>query len=629
MKKLYTLILFIAITSTMGMAQNKSTEKADKLYNRLAYTDAVEAYQKLIKKGDADDYVYTRLAHSYFNINDTKNAEIYYKRVVDNDTVDAETVYNYAQSLKANQKFSEYNTWMKKFAQMKPSDTRAKDFMKNPDYLPQLMEKKPKFDVKNMDINSKYSDFGGVMAGNDFYFSSARNTSRKTYSWNEQPFLDLYKASNVAGTIKNADLINGDVNTKYHEGSVAITADGKRMYFDRNDYYDGDYSKSSEGINQLNLYYAENVGNTWKDVQPVPFNSKEFSTGHPALSPDGNTLYFVSDGPEGKGNSDIFKVAVNTDGTFGTPMRLGTNINTEGKEVFPFVDATGTLYFSSDAHLGLGGLDVFSAEASGSDFGTVKNMGPGINSASDDFAFTFNPETQEGFVSSNRTGGKGSDDIYQIKEIEQPCEVQIMVQVVDDVTKAPISGARVELYDGLENRLSTKTTGANGNVTFTGACDIKHVVQATMQDYESNAVDVDAANDTTVNTTVSLRPIDAIIQEGEVVLNAIYFDFDKHNIKPQAAFELDKLVSVMKKYPTMKIKVQSHTDIRGSESYNKNLSERRAQTTVQYIISQGIDKSRISGEGLGESKPFVACGSNCTEEQHQQNRRSEFLITEK
>ena len=629
MKKIYTFLLLIIVSATMATAQNAKTKKADQLYDRLAYTDAAEAYQKLLKKGEGSLYVYERLANSYFFINDTKKAETYYKRVVKSRNVDAESVYNYAQSLKANGKFSEYNDQMKNFAGMKPNDSRAIAFMKNPNYVPTIMDKVQRFAATNMDINSKYSDFGGTMIGNEFYFASGRNTARKTYQWNEEPFLDIYKANIVGGTVKDASLFNSKINTKYHESNPVFSQDGKRMYFDRNDYYEGDYNKSSEGINQINLYYAEKVTGEWKDIQSAHFNSKEYSTGHPAISPDGKTLYFVSDMPGGKGKSDIYMAPINADGSLGTPALLGDNINTEGKEVFPFVDANGTLYFSSDGHLGIGGLDVFYAEPRGRGFGEVKNMGRAVNSSDDDFAIKFDAVTRTGYVSSNRKGGKGSDDIYSIKELELPCEVNITVKVINQDTKAPIAGARVELYDTFENKLSTMTTDANGGATFKAECDKEHIIQGVAKDYESNAVNVESGNDTNLTSTLALRPIDAIIVDDQVELNPILFDYDKSNIKPQAAFELDKLVAIMKKYPSMVIKVESHTDNRASDSYNMNLSERRAQSTVQYVISKGIDRNRISGSGFGESRPAIACGNGCTEAQHQQNRRSEFIIVKR
>lgn len=630
MKKIYTILILLAVGTTMVTAQNSQTKKADRHYDRLQYTDAAEAYQKLLAKGENSAYVFERLANSYYYVNDTKKAETYYKKVIKGKNVDPETVYNYAQSLKANGKLGDYNTYMKQFAQMKPADSRAIAFMENPNYLPKIIdENAQKYTATNLEaLNSEYSDFGGTVLGNDFYFASSRNTNRKKYGWNEEPFLEIYKASIIGGVEKDEELVKGDVNTKYHESSVAFTPDGKRMYFDRNDFFNGKYKKDEEGINQLSIYYAENINGRWTNIQSVPFNNAEYSNSHPALSPDGNTLYFSSNRPGGIGKADIYKVSIAANGTFGKPENVGSPINTEGNEGFPYVDSNGTLYFSSDGHLGMGGLDVFAADAKGSGFGQVKNLGLGVNSSADDFAFTYNPTTEEGYVSSNRVGGKGSDDIYRIKKIES-CEVNLLVLVVDANTNAPISGARLDLFDNMENKLKTKNTTDSGNERFELPCDQAHVVQAFKDGYESNAVSVASSKKGEQKIRIALRPIEELIVEEKVVLNPILFDYDKHNIKPQAAFELDKLIALMKRNPEMIIKVESHTDSRGSNAYNMPLSDKRAQSTVQYVISKGIAADRISGEGFGSTKPAVNCGADCTDAQHQQNRRSEFIIVKR
>lgn len=628
MKKIGTLLIII-ISVTISTAQNNATKKADGFYEKLAYNDAAKAYQKLLKQGKGDRYVFEQLANSYFFINDTKKAETYYKRVVKGKNVNPEAVYNYAQSLKANGKYSEYNTWMQTFAGMNPSDSRGIDFMKNPNYVPQIMEGYPGFEVKNLeDINTEYSEFGGITLGKDFYFSSARNKTRKKYHWNEEPFLDIYKASLVGNTVKNANLLEGDINTKYHEGNVAFSPDGKRMYFDRNDYLNGKYKKNEDGINQINIYYSEWVDGNWKGVFSVPFNTSEHSTGHPALSPNGNILYFVSDRQGGKGGSDIYKVSIDKDGNFGTPENLGNSINTEGKEVFPYIAANGDLYFSSDGHQGLGGLDGFYAPANGNSFGEPKNLGKTANSEADDFAFIYDPSTRSGFMTSNRKGGKGSDDIYMLTVVDPPCDVTINTTVVNEYTGEPIFGARLDLYDGQENILSTKSTGEAGTAEIAAACNQDHIVQAFMRGYEPNSVSVPSSEKNTFNKTIKLRPIEAIIVDDKIELNPILFDYDKHNIKPQAAFELDKLVEIMKKYPNLKINVESHTDSKGNPDYNRTLSEKRAQSTVQYVIAQGIDESRISGKGFGQDKPAINC-SNCSDAENQKNRRSEFIIVER
>lgn len=622
MKKSYIAFLFtLSIASTMT-AQNRQTKKADKLYDRLEYANAVDAYEKLVERGKADDYVYTQLGNAYYYMNNSKEAEKYYARALTSHEATDEVLYRYAQVLKRNGKVNEYNQTMKNFARMNPSDSRAQFFMNNQNYLQELLNADPTFEAEFLSgVNSDYSDFGSFTHGEDFYFATARNTKRQTYGWNDQPYLDIYKAQIVGNTIQDPQPLKGDVNTRYHESTVSISPDGKRMYFDRNDYYRGKYKKGEDGVNQIHIYYAENVNGEWKDVQEVPFNDKNYSTGHPAVSPDGKWLYFSSTRPGGSGDSDLYRVAINNDGSFGEPVRLPNHINTEGKEVFPFVDKEGTLYFSSDGHPGMGGLDVFYAKAQGNGFGEVKNMGKGVNSTADDFAFHYNIGTDKGFVSSNR-GSASIDNIYSVKPIEV-CETILAVNIKDSKTNQALANARVQLFDANNNLVGTKMANEQGHATFDADCEVTYFISASMDDYEDNAITYAATKEDLVEQNLLL---DRIIVEDKIVINPIHFDFDRSNIKPESALELDRVVTVMKKYPEMVIKVEAHTDSQGNAEYNMGLSERRAQATVNYIVSQGIDSSRISGEGFGESRPEVECGANCTQEEHATNRRSDFII---
>ncbi len=625
MKNIITLLL--CLTFVIGSAQDKDTKKADELYQRMAYADATDAYLKLLKRGKGSRYVFEQLGYCYYQINDLKGAATYFKRVVKGRKVNPEVFYTYAQVLKASGNLSEHDMYMNQFAAAKPEDPRAQAFKENPMAIAQMLEAFPAFDAKNLsDINTEYSEFGGTLVGKDFYFTSSRNTTRKKYHWDDQPFLDVYKAELVGNTIKNAKILEGDVNTKYHESGVALSADGKRLYFDRNDYLDGKYVKDENGVNQINLYYSELVDGGWKGVYTVPFNNSEYSVGHPALSPDGKTLYFASDMPGGYGASDLYKVSVNEDGSFGTPENLGAGINTSGKELFPSLDSNGTLYFASNGHMGLGGLDVFKAEAQNGGFGEVQNLGNGANSTGDDFAFVFNPETESGFVSSNREGGKGMDDIYQVTPKVPPCDVIIDVLVVNAYTDEPLFGARVSLGDGSSDRLSTIQTSEAGTGQLMGACNSALTVSAQYAGFEPETIDIDPSGNASMNKTLKLKPVEAIIVDDKIELETILFDYNKSDIKPQAAFELDRLVEIMKKYPKLVVRVESHSDTQGDADYNRALSDRRAQATVQYVIDQGIDAMRISGQGFGEDQPVVDCGDNCSEEDHEKNRRSEFII---
>ncbi len=626
MKKFYPYILLFGLFSTAASAQNKDTKKADKLFENLAYTDAIKAYTSLIEKGKADTYVYTQLAKGYAFLNDTKQAESFYKRATKGKKVDPEVIYNYAEVLKSNGKASDYTSWMQKFSQAKPNDPRAKAFKENPDYLSELLSMEPAFTVDNAKaLNSKFADFGAFIKDNRIYFASARNTSRKNHNLNGEPFLDIYSATLDGSSMGAPEILAGDVNTKYHEGTVAISPDGKRMYFDRNDYYKGDLDKSTAGVNQINMYTAEKVGANWENIQSVPFNDDNYSTGHPALSPDGKILYFSSDKPGGKGGSDLYMVAVKADGSFGTPQALSGAINTRGTEAFPFVDNKGTLYFSSDGHLGMGGLDAFSAFAKAGSFSTPENLGPGVNSGSDDFAIYVNPDTMTGYISSNRQGGSGSDDIYMLGQVP-PCDVDVAL-TVEDESGTGISNALVELVNTTEDTTDSDTATTTGKYLFSSKCNRAYTVTVSADGYKTKTRNLTVGKEGSDNTITLEAIVEApVITETEVILNPIYFDFDKANIRPDAAAELDRLVNVMNTYPTMVISAESHTDVRGPESYNERLSQRRANSMSDYIISKGIDASRISGVGKGESEPAVTCGSNCTEDEHQLNRRCVFKI---
>ena len=614
----------------VGYSQNAATETADRYYQNFEFVRAIKSYEKLVEKGKGDEYVYRQLAEANYNILNTGEAEKWYFKVLESAPGDAEVVYKYSQMLKANGKYDRSNEYMRQFAELKPNDQRAVAFMENPDYIPQLLEKEKTFRLKNLDINSEQSDFGGTIKDGKFYFATARNKSRKTYGWNEQPFLDIYVSEVTADGFMEADQIDGDVNTQFHEGVAAISPNGTTMYFSRESFSEGMYEKDSttrRKISVNNLFEATFDGEKWGYVKPFPLNSNTYTIKDPSVSKDGKTLYFSSDMPGGHGGYDIYKVSINGDGTYGDAVNLGDIVNTEGDEGFPFISSTDVLYFSSNGHLGLGNLDVFFTKLDGGSYLPVRNAGVPVNSNMDDFAFTIDEESGEGFVSSNREGGKGSDDIYQVFRLQPMCTVDLIAMVTDSQSGEPLQGASVSVYDDQGSMLLTQLTDAEGKATFLVECDKQSGLEVSMDGYESEKVNVDGTFDESTTVEVALDPIEMLVAEDQVVLNPIYFEFDKSNITPEAAFELDKLVQVMNKYPDMVINATSHTDSRGSASYNERLSDRRAKTTVQYVISKGIDASRITGKGMGESDPKVDCGSNCSEEEHQLNRRSEFIIT--
>lgn len=629
MKKIIKTLFILAISTQFVIAQNDDTKKADQHFNRLEFVDAIKDYEKLVKRNKADAYVYKQLAIANSNISNAQQSAYYYGLYLKNgQDVTAEDYFNYSQMLTSSGKVDKAKEAMSRFAELAPDDSRAKTFMANPNYAEDLKGMAPRYEANILDINSELSDFGGFESDSYLYFVSSRNKSNRTYGWNMQPTTEIYRAENVGGTYKNEEAVKGDINTKFNEGTIAITKDGNTMYFSRNDVLDKKYNVSSEGISQLRIYSAQFVNNKWVNVKPLPFTSSEYSVSHPALSPDGSTLYFSSNMEGGYGESDIYMVTINDEyGTFGSPVNLGPTVNTEGKENFPFVDSDGKLFFSSDGHLGLGGLDVFYTTNESGSYSNPVNLGEPVNSSMDDFAFSYFNNVDRGYVSSNRGGDATDDNIYQLKMLVPLEETNLMVNIVNADTGMPLSNVEVLVYDDEDNQIGTLKTDAEGKSEIMVLSNMEYDLQGNLSDYESNSKTITAVGDQMM-VNLSLKPVEVLIVEREVTFSNVVFDYDKDSIKAEAAFELDKVVETLKKYDDLVIRIESYTDSRGTESYNLKLSEARAQSTLQYLVDKGIDRSRLSAVGMGEKNPINDCGDNCTEEQHRENRRSKFIIVE-
>jgi outer membrane protein OmpA-like peptidoglycan-associated protein/tetratricopeptide (TPR) repeat protein len=631
MKNIISIFIITLMSSICLTAQSNATKKADKHFNKFQFVEAAEDYLKLANDGDADAYVYGQLAECYYNIFKTVEAEKWYAKALETSS-NPELIYNYSQMLKANGKYEESNIQLGKFASMRPADNRATAFRANPNYLPKILEKGKKFNVQNLSINSELSDFGGTLLDGKLYITSARNSDRKTYGWNEEPFLDIYTSKvDSLWLYQTPTIIEENINTRYHEGTVSFSPDGNTMYFSRESYYDNVFETDSltqYKISVLNLYKSVNQEGQWSEAEPLSLNGDSYSVKNPSVSADGSTLYFASDKTGGYGQFDIYSAPIDENGSVGTATNMGQKLNTEGQEMFPYISSNNTLYFSSNGHLGLGGMDVFFAKVVDGKVGPIRNIGIPVNGNADDFAFSINEETERGFVSSNREGGKGSDDIYAIKKLLPICDVLVTITVKDSKTGLALEGASVDIKDAEGTVFGTKVSNAKGIVEYIIECDVDTIITGSKADYEGDISAIKGTSEEEVSVEFLLTPIEEIILADKILLNPIYFDFDKSNITAQAAFELDKLVQLMTKYESIVISAESHTDSRGSTSYNLSLSDRRAKTTAQYVISKGIDASRITGIGKGETTPNVDCGANCTEDEHQLNRRSEFFILE-
>jgi len=620
MKYIHTITSALLFSVGTFQAQNKDTKQADFLFDRLEYVDAAKAYTNLVEKNKADGYVYKQLADSYYNIFNSKQAAIWYAKAIESKQ-DAETYFRYAQMLKAEGDNKAANQQMETFAEMQPNDARAKAFVNNPNYIDQIKLQAKKFEVEKSSVSSDKVDFGAVLTNNnEVYFTSARNTSRKENGMNDQPYLDLYKAiRNADGTLSEASEVT-ELNTKWHDGPATISSDGSTIYYVSESFNESVYQKDKKKhlkFGQMYLYKATKTdGDKWGNSKPLPFNNKDYSVRNPSISDDGKTLYFSSNMPGGFGGDDIWKVSVDGD-TYGTPENLGENINTEGNESFPSIQKDGVLYFASNGRQGLGGYDVFQQDTNANE--PAVNLYEPVNSQKDDFSFSYNLDKNAGYFSSNRDG---DDDIYEVKATSK---LDVIVVVKDAETGKLLTGVNVTLIDQNETVKENQLTNQIGESKFEVGKDEIANFSATRSGYQTGTASMKKPEDGTQIIEISLMPIQPIITDTQVILQPIYFEFNQSNITEQGAEELDKLVKVMNQYPLMIIDAESHTDTRGSDSYNLQLSERRAKSTVQYIISKGISKERITGSGMGETHPKVVC-STCSEEEHAQNRRSEFYI---
>jgi outer membrane protein OmpA-like peptidoglycan-associated protein len=615
-----TILLFFVLVGITLTAQNKNTKKADQLFERYEYVQAVQAYVALTEKGSGDTYISKQLGDCYYNMYNTIEAEKWYAKAIDSKQ-DAETYYRYAQMLKSNSKYAEANSQMKVFSTMMPNDQRAIEFNKNPDYLPQLTANEKRFDINKITVNSEKSDFGAALYGDVLYFASARNENNKIYGWNNEPFLDIYQSNCTDDGTYSEPIPVDELNSKFHEGPVSITKDGNIIYFSSESFKDELFEKDKVKhlkFGQVNLYKANKVDGKWVGITPLPFNNKSFSTGNPSVDKESRNLYFASNMPGSIGGTDIWKVQINSDGTFGIPQNLGNKINTVGDENFPFVTDDNILYFSSNGLTGFGSLDVFSIDLNKTE--DASNLGNPVNTEKDDFAFTFNKEKNIGYLSSNRSG---VDHIYNAIPV---CKAQILTIVKDVKTGGFLPNARVVILDALGNILDTQISNDKGEVLYKVECQKTYTIEVYKDGFVSKSFPVAKINEGQVIIDAAINPIEVIVTETEIILNPIYFEFNKSNITKQGATELDKLVYIMSQNDKLIIYAKSHTDSRGSDAYNLDLSDKRAKSTIQYIISKGISSDKISGKGYGESEPKVNCLESCTEEEHAMNRRSEFMI---
>ncbi len=619
-------------------------KKAEKRFEDYAYVDARDLYTRIAQKGYASPEILKNLGDSYYFTGEYRDAVTWYSQLIQagGDQVTSEYYFRYAQSLKSVQRYDEADQIMDVFEKASANDRRGQMFAKERDYLAEIERQSGRYSVKPVNINSGLQDFSPSFYGERLVFSSNREdrTGNLIHDWNDQPFLDLYIVDNPESDQPTINKLQGKANTKYHESSSVFNDLGVVMYFTRNNYTNKKLRRDEEGTNNLKLYRSFRENGLWSVAEELPFNSNEYSVAHPALSPDGKTLYFASDMPGTKGLSDLWSVSINADGTFGTPKNLGENINTESRETFPFISKDGRLFFATDGHVGLGGLDVFVAqiEEDGS-VGEAYNAGKPVNSSYDDFGLILNNDKGVGYFSSNRATGLGNDDVYGFtreKKLLTNCGQMITGITKDVKTDQILPMARVQLRDKQNNVITQTTSDVSGAYSFDGiGCDDTYVVRAEKENYDpAEAIiitDTEAGRE--IKRDLYLKPpvrVNIGDDLNELLgLQPIYFDLDKSFIRPDAERELIKVIAFMEQFPNSKIDVRSHTDSRANDAYNMALSQRRNTATIDYIVNIGrISRSRLTGRGYGETQLTNRCsnGVNCSEGEHQLNRRSEFII---
>lgn len=619
-----------------GVAE-KLVEKGDEYFDLMWYAEAARIYDIVLEKSEVAHSLklLSRAGDSHYYSGNIEKSYRWYNELYQKytDEIPEDTFFKYTQTLKGTGKYRRAAAITQIFRQKRNEPLNELENVK-----PVTWKGASSVKIKNLAINSIYSDFSPMFHNeSEVVFASAKDSSIYTtrrYRWTNQPFLDLYvaKAKNEEGDLMGAKKFSKNINSKYHEASMAFSPDQKTIYFTRNNF-GKKLKRGKNGINHLKIYQSKFVNGEWSEAEELPFNSDDYSTGHPTISPDGKQMYFVSDRPGGYGGTDIYVVDILGNGQFSEPKNLGRTVNTSAKEMFPYI-TDNALYFSSNRSMGFGGLDVFKSDYANGYFSVGVNMGEPINSSRDDFSYIVDSTGQKGYFASNRLGGKGDDDIYSFL---YTFNLNTISGIVEDASTGDLlEGAKVALLTKDGELLAETTTNAEGRYTFK---NLESTTEYTVQTEKEGYLEDKALTNTKDNQGIEITQYLKQLKTNDEILepsknfepNNVYFDFDSYQIKLEAAQELDKLVAILKENEALELKIASHTDSRGSQVYNKYLSDKRAKATRDYIVSRGIDPARIlSAIGYGEERLLNNCsdGNKCPPDKHRLNRRSEFIIVE-
>lgn len=625
-------LLFVThILPTLLIAQSAKVDRANVLFKDGAYYKALELYEGMDKSEKTDEAI-RNMADCYRQLQKFPQAEKTYSIVVKSSSARPIDKFNYAQVLQINGKCLEASRWYSIYAKLDLSDKRAVLLASSCDSLKLFRSDSSQYHIKRLhDLNSSDSDFGAVEFKNGLVFTSARGGNKVTER-DGTPYLNMYHVEfDDNKQLESIEEFKGKVGSKFHDGPACFSNDYKEIYFTRNE-------KGNKGTMRLHLFKAQLKNDEWYDVEELPFNNEYYSVGHPTISKDGKLLYFTSD-KGGFGGTDIFLSRKKGD-SWSSPENIGSKINTRGNEMFPYISAEGILYFASNGHPGLGGLDIF--RATFDDYGNciaVQNMGAPINSTYDDFALSVGKQTYTGYFSSNRPGGMGGDDLFEFQDLGQVNISKIKVEgkitkKTADNKEIPIQGAVLTLYNEEEKRLNETITKSDGAYAFEVETEKNYTLVAKKDNYFTERKKISTIGKSKSKqknaTTLSVESQGANVSIKEIILNQeneiehVLWDYNSVELKPTAKLQLNKVAQLLKDNPNIVIEIGSHTDDRGDHSSNMILSQKRADAARLYIITKGITANRITSNGYGEMKPIIKNAT--TEADHSRNRRTEFSV---
>lgn len=632
--------LLWGITTVNAQERPSRRSSAEQLYNSMEYAKAAVALEKLVDVKRPRTIDLERLADSYYYIKQYELAENWYVRALEQKDASQEVRLRYAEVLKQQGKYVEAKAQYQKYIEKYGDHALLQQSIAGADSAASWMKSPTRHQLQNeKNINTSRAEFGLMPTQTGgLYAGEPGSILEKKSGMTGEAYLKIYSAELQKEVLDHANLLPDPFNSsEFHVGPISTNAKGDVLFITRTyTGKDGERFKafgSKWKKQNLELKIYRKIGTDWKE-EDFPYNNvKEYSLGHAALSRDGNTLYYASDMPGGQGGVDIWYSELAADGSWGRPHNAGSQVNTAGDEMFPSLFGD-KLYFSSNGHTGMGGLDIFQAIGEKGKFSTPINLGYPLNSPSDDFAFVQVSEGLQGtkgYLSSNRTGGAGSDDIYSYMYTKPKITIILEGLTKDRSTGAVLTGTSVSLREQGDRIVAKDITDGEGMVRFQIEPNTSYKMLGEKKGYLSDSLHIagiQATRDTVLHYTLLLQPV--FPKGTKFVLENIYYDFDKHNIRSDAAKILDKLVATLRDNPTLRIELSSHTDSRGSDSYNMKLSQRRAQSAIDYIVSRGISRDRLVAKGYGETRLVNKCsnGVHCTPAEHQANRRTEVEVLE-